>query len=103
MTQEQMNALLGAITKATDAANAAAAAAKAAGDKAAAASEAAGRRWSLYQLRYGLQTEDERANAHQAYQDAIKAGDSPEQAMAAAAAKLAALDDQLEAVQQGKG
>ena len=110
VTPEQLTTIVNAINgakaaadKATAAANAAAAAAEAAGNKAAGASEAAGRRWSLYQLRYGLQTEDERANAHQAYQDAIKAGDSPEQAMAAAAAKLTALDDQLEAVQQGKG
>lgn len=110
VTPEQLATILNAINGARAAADtasseaqAAARAAEAAGNKAAAAAEAAGRRWSLYQLRYGLQTEDERARAHQAYQDAIKKGDSPEQAMAAAAAVLQSLDDALEAVQQGKG
>jgi len=110
VTPEQMAQILGAVNgakaaadKATAAANAAKDAAAAAGSQAAAAADAAGRRWALYQLRFGLQTEDDRAAALQAYQDAIAKGDSQEQAMAAATAKLQALDDMLEAVQQGKG
>jgi len=110
VTPEQLAAIVGAANaataaanKATAAANAAKDAAVAAGSQAAAAADAAGRRWALYQLRFGLQTEDDRAAALQAYQDAIAKGDSQEQAMAAATAKLQALDDMLEAVQQGKG
>jgi hypothetical protein len=109
VTPEQMNQLLAAIAKATNAANAAAAAAntatseaKVAAQVAANAPETAGRRWALYQLRYALQTEDERAAAREEYTKRIAAGDSEEQAMAAVAAKLKPLDDQLRET-QGKG
>lgn len=108
-TPEQMttlvnaaNAATAAATKAVLAANAAAAAAKEAGQLAANSSETAGRRWALYTLRYGLQTEDERIAAREEYEARRKAGDSVEQAMAAAAAILHPLDDSLEAA-QGKG
>lgn len=106
VTPEQMNTLLAAANaakaaadKATAAAVAATAAAKAAGAQAVNGAEAAGRRWALYVLRYGLQTEDERAAALQVFQDRIKAGDTEEQAMAAAAAKLQALDTALKETQ----
>jgi hypothetical protein len=102
VTPEQMTLILGAVAKATSAANAAAAAAEAAGNKAAAAAEAAGRRWSLYELRYGLQTEDERAAARALYAERIAAGDSEEQAMEAVREKIQPLDDALEAAQQSK-
>lgn len=109
VTPEQMttlvnaaNAATAAATKAVLAANAAAAAAKEAGQLAANSSETAGRRWALYTLRYGLQTEDERIAAREEYETRRKAGDSVEQAMAAAAAILHPLDDSLEAA-QGKG
>lgn len=53
--------------------------------------EAAGRRWALYQVLYGLETEDDREAAREAYEDAREAGKSEAEAMAAAAAKLSTL------------
>lgn len=102
VTPEQMTTLVNAANAATAAANKAVLAANAAGQAAVNGAETAGRRWALYVLRYGLQTEDERVAAREEYEARRKAGDSVEQAMAAAAAILHPLDDQLEAA-QGKG
>jgi hypothetical protein len=106
VTPEQLAAILAGSAAATAAANkaaaaavAATAAAKDAGQAAVNGAEAAGRRWALYVLRYGLQTEDERSHAREVYETRRKAGDSEEQAMAAAAAVLQPLDDTLEQVQ----
>lgn len=107
VTPAEMKQLLDAINGARAAADtasseaqAAARAAEKAGQQAAAAAEAAGRRWALYQLRYGLQTENERAQAWRAYADAIARGDSEDQAMDAAGAKLIPLDQVLKKLQE---
>lgn len=65
-------------------------------DHISAEANAAARRWALWQVRYGLQTEDERAAANQAYEDAIKAGKSPADAMAAVVAVMRPLDEDIE-------
>ncbi len=50
---------------------------------------------ALWMLRYNAQTVDERANARRAFDDAIAAGQSVEQALAAAIAVMAPLDADL--------
>jgi hypothetical protein len=61
--------------------------------------EAAGRRWALYEILYGLETEDDRERAREAYQSAREAGKSEEEAMAAAEAKLSSLRQSIKEAQ----
>jgi hypothetical protein len=53
--------------------------------------ETSTRRWALWAQLYEIEIEDDRANAQRAYEDALKAGKSVEEAMAAASAELATL------------
>lgn len=53
--------------------------------------EAAGRRWALYGVLYGLETEDDREAAREAYREVRESGGTEAAAMAAAEAKLAGL------------
>lgn len=63
---------------------------------------AAARRWALWVVRYGIQTEDERAAAEAAYTKAIDAGKTPQEAMAAVVAVMRPLDDDIAKVQASK-
>jgi hypothetical protein len=61
--------------------------------------EAAGRRWALYEILYGLETEDDRERAREAYRSARTAGKTEEEAMAAAEAELSTLRQQIKEAQ----
>lgn len=67
-----------------------------------ASTNASARRWALWLARYQIQTEDERAKADQAYDDAIKAGKSPLEAMSAVVAVMRPLDEDLAETQAGR-
>ena len=66
------------------------------------ATEAAGRRWALYEILYGLETEDDRERAREAYRSARAAGKSEEEAMAAAEAELSSLRQSIKEAQAKK-
>lgn len=59
------------------------------------------RRFSIWELRWLTQTEDERIEARAKYDAAIAAGKTPDQAAALVIAELAPLDDSLEETQKG--
>lgn len=59
------------------------------------------RRFSIWELRWLTQTEDERVAARAKYDAAIAAGKTPAEAAALVIADLAPLDDQLEETQKG--
>lgn len=61
--------------------------------------EAAGRRWALYEILYGLETEDDRERAREAYRTARAAGKSEEEAMAAAEGELSSLRQSIKEAQ----
>lgn len=65
------------------------------------AAEAAGRRWALYEVLYGLETEDDRARARHAFEAALKAGQTEDQASAAAEAELRTLRESIKKAQAG--
>lgn len=64
--------------------------------------EAAGRRWALYEILYGLETEDDRERAREAYRNAREAGKTEEEAMAAAEAELSSLRQAIKEAQAKK-
>ncbi|GAA0622962.1 hypothetical protein HPO96_27955 [Kribbella sandramycini] len=61
------------------------------------------RRQAIWALRYGVQTEDERAQANRAFDDAIDAGKSLKEALAAAARVLQPIADDLERAARKNG
>jgi hypothetical protein len=61
--------------------------------------DASGRKWALYQVLYGLETEDDRAAAQEAYRAAKAAGKTETEALAAAEAKLAGLRADIQKAQ----
>lgn len=58
------------------------------------------RSYALWEVLYGLETEDERAQAQKAYSDAIGAGKSPVEARAAASAAVQSLVDAVKESQK---
>ena len=60
------------------------------------------RAYALWEVLYGLESEDERAQAERAYNDAINAGKSPVEARAAASSAVQSLVDDVKASQSGK-
>lgn len=64
--------------------------------------EASGRRWALYEILYGLETEDDREAAREAYQEVKTKGGTDAEAMAAAEQKLSGLRADIKAAQAGK-